>query len=141
MNIHSKNKIPTVVVFYLVMSCFCWVVNGTETNHVVKLETKSILYLSDQGRYWTIEELEKIARSHVWGAGKPPATSVEHVTACFEATGSKVLCTFTYSGKMGKPVWEVKVGTDGKVIDVFKATLVDRVDASVPTNAPTKPIR
>jgi len=139
MNLHPINRFLGTIISCLSLWGLSQTTSSADTNQVTQLKLEGIMFLSDQGQYWTIEELEKIARDHVWGNGKPLPASVLHVTACFKSVDSKTICVFKYSGKLGQPAWVVDVDSSGKVSNVTHVVPVDTVLKQPPTNQVVQP--
>ena len=83
------------------------------------------------GKNFSIDELDKTARSRVWPKGEPPAGTVRQTMVHIFPQDKTVMCEFTYSAGFGKPFWRVKIGYDGKVLGV-KAGV--KQEARVPGN-------
>jgi len=77
-----------------------------------------VIILTD--RHWTIEELDKHAREHVWGQKGPSIEEVRQTAVRICPRDPKTMCEFTYSSGFGKPFWVVQIGYDGKVNQVKK---------------------
>lgn len=99
--------------------CFCSRDVRADSQIVASPNAKTIaIVLTD--RHWTIEELDKLAREHVWGQKGPSIEEVRQTAVTIRPRDPKIMCEFTYSAGFAKPFWVVQIGYDGKVKQVKK---------------------
>ena len=117
MNVNARIIPHTVLTLALV--CFCSQSMGADSQVRADPNGKTIaIALVDT--HWTIEELDKLARNHVWGKSGPRVEEVSQTAVLILPREKKIMCEFTYSAGFAKPFWVVEIGYDGKVIRVRK---------------------
>jgi len=89
--------------------------NESEVSAAPNARTIAII-LKD--KHWTVDELEKLARSRIWGQSGPPNGAVLQTMVHIYPHDQTNMCEFTYSAGFGKPFWRVKVGYDGRILRV-----------------------
>ena len=117
MNVNARIIPHTVLTLALV--CFCSQSMGADSQVRADPNGKTIaIALVDT--HWTVEELDKLARNHVWGKSGPRVEEVSQTAVLILPREKKIMCEFTYSAGFAKPFWVVEIGYDGKVIRVRK---------------------
>ena len=109
--------------FYLalagMLACSTLLGRAENTNFTAEANARTTsIVLKD--KFWTIEELDKVARKHIWGEAGPPNEAIKQTMVQIRPQDKKVMCEFTYSAGFAKPFWRAKIGYDGRVLGVEK---------------------
>ena len=118
MKIHVK-KLLCSSSFVVILLCFCWAAKSGDSTGPVGPNVKTIGIIFPD-KHFGLDELDKTAHKHIWGASGPPPGAVLQTMVHIFPRDQTNMCEFTYSAGFAKPYWRVKIGYDGKVRNVEK---------------------
>src|SRR2546423_9354663 len=81
-------------------------------NQTIEPESVIIVY---KERYWSIDELNKLALDHLRSVGSMPKEAKPNTVVHVHVEKQKSMCEFLYLQGFGLPCWHVEIGFDGKV--------------------------
>lgn len=99
--------------------------------------------LNVHGRGFALDRLYEAAVSYLTEKEQAPSEVITNAAATVFVTNRDALCEFyfSYSGLVGRPVWHVIIGLDGKVKSCFKAVATEGLPprVTVPPPPPEAP--
>jgi hypothetical protein len=116
------------LVLWLAISGTCRAAATNETNAVASPKASSVVIVL-KDRQWTVDELNKVARSFVKDHGGKLDGSTGPTLVDIYPHDKLTMCRFTYSQGFGKPVWRVSIGFDGKILSWDKGIKLEEPPA------------